>query len=313
MQGYVGIVMPVNRAHHPVLTSDATCKMNSLHWEVHTPSTPCATRMHAPCLESPVTYILHTMAGQKSAEPCNLALLAAGMQAPSPTATGQSFIGHSDIVTGLAWANDHSLISTSAGDAILIWHLKPAALLTPDTDPNLAPVNPHGHVQVAPPNPAGRLADAPAANMTEAFDDFQRGEPGLLQQSLEASASRLEGLTEGRHTADTGSSAAAQPSMTTKALSVTTVVADGFQQSTAEAVLLESQHQLVAGSVVPAEAGEPKAGKPAAAEPHLQVQRVIGFNGDSRGTCAWQADSGLLLYAANQCLIVEQLATREQR
>ncbi|KAA6425284.1 MAG: hypothetical protein FRX49_04778, partial [Trebouxia sp. A1-2] len=90
-------------------------------------------------------------------------------------------------------------------------------------------------------------------------------------------------------------------------------VADGFQQSTAEAVLLESQHQLVAGSVVPAEAGEPKAGKPAAAEPHLQVQRVIGFNGDSRGTCAWQADSGLLLYAANQCLIVEQLATREQR
>ncbi|DBA73164.1 TPA: hypothetical protein ACH3X2_010098 [Trebouxia sp. C0005] len=234
-------------------------------------------------------------------------------QAPSPTATGQSFIGHSDIVTGLAWANDHSLISTSAGDAILIWHLKPAALLTPDTDPNLAPVNPHGHVQVAPPNPAGRLADAPAANMTEAFDDFQRGEPGLLQQSLEASASRLEGLTEGRHTADTGSSAAAQPSMTTKALSVTTVVADGFQQSTAEAVLLESQHQLVAGSVVPAEAGEPKAGKPAAAEPHLQVQRVIGFNGDSRGTCAWQADSGLLLYAANQCLIVEQLATREQR
>ncbi len=235
------------------------------------------------------------------------------MQAPSPIATGQSFIGHSDIVTGLAWANDHILISISAGDAILIWHLKPAALLTPDTDPNLAPVSPHGHVQVAPPNPAGRLADAP---MTETFDSFQRGEPGLLQQSLEASASRLEGFAEGHHTADTGSSAAAQPSMPIEALSVTTVVADSVQQSTgrtAEAVLLESQHQLVVGTVLPAEAGEPKLGVPAAAEPHLQVQRVIGFNGDSQGTCAWQAESGMLLYAANQCLIVEQLATREQR
>lgn len=247
---------------------------------------------------------------------CNLALLSVGMQAPSPTATGQSFIGHSDIVTGLAWANDHTLISTSAGDAILVWQLKPAALLTPDTDPKLAPVNPHSHVQVAPPNPAGRLADAPTADMTEAFDSFHRGEPGLLQQSLERSASRLESLTEGGHTADTGNSAAAQPSMPAKALSVTSVVAVPAQQSTgrtAEAVLLESQHQLVVGSVLPAEAGEPNLGGPAAAEPHLQVQRVIGFNGGSQGTCAWQAESGVLLYAANQCLIVEQLATREQR
>ncbi len=243
----------------------------------------------------------------------NLILLAVGMQAPSPIATGQSFVGHSDIVTGLAWANDHTLISTSAGDAILIWHLKPAALLTPDTDPNLAPVNPHGHVQVAPPNPAGRLADTPTANMTETFDSFQRGEPGLLQQSLEASASRLEGFAEG---AGTGSSAAAQPSMPTETLSVTTLVADSVQQSTgrtAEAVLLESQHQLVVGTVLPAETGEPKLGGPAAAEPHLQVQRVIGFNGDSQGTCAWQAESGVLVYAADQFLVVEQLATREQR
>ena len=227
---------------------------------------------------------------QTSAEPCKLALLAVGMQAPSATATGQSFVGHSDIVTGLAWANDHTLISTSAGDAILIWQLKPAALLTPDTDPNLAPVNPHSHVQLAPPNPAGRLADAPAANMTEAFDSFQKGEPGLLQQSLEASASRLEGLTENCHTADTGSNVVAQPSMPTEALFVPTVVADSVSQSpgrTAEAVLLESQHQLVVGTVLPVEAGEPKLGDPAAAEPHLQVQRVIGFNGDPQGTCAW--------------------------
>jgi len=33
---------------------------------------------------------------------CNLALLSVGMQAPSPIVTGQSFIGHSDVVTGLA-------------------------------------------------------------------------------------------------------------------------------------------------------------------------------------------------------------------
>ncbi len=235
------------------------------------------------------------------------------MQAPSPIATGQSFVGHSDIVTGLAWTNDHTLISISAGDAILIWHLKPAALLTPDTDPNLAPVNPHSHVQVAPPNPAGRLA---VALMTETFDSFQRGEPGLLQQSLEASASRLEGFADDCLTADTGSSVAAQPSMPTETFSVTTVVADSVQESTGrttEAVLLESQHQLVVGTVLPAEFGEPKLGAPAAAEPHLQVQRVIGFNGDSQGTCAWQAESGVLVYAADWCLIVEQLATREQR
>jgi hypothetical protein len=238
------------------------------------------------------------------------------MQAPSPIATGQSFVGHSDIVTGLAWANDHTLISTSAGDAILIWHLKPAALLTPDTDPKLAPVSAHGHVQDLLPNPAGRLTDVPTVNMTETFDSFQRGEPGLLQQSLEASAGRLEGFAEGCLTADTGSSVAAQPSMPTETLSVTTVIADSVQESTgrtAEAVLLESQHQLVAGTVLPAEAGEPKLGGPAAAEPHLQVQRVIGFNGDSQGTCAWQAESGVLVYAADRCLIVEQLATREQR
>ena len=231
------------------------------------------------------------------------------MQAPSPIATGQSFIGHSDIVTGLAWANDHILI-TSAGDAVLIWHLKPSALLTSGTDPSPAPVNPHSHVQEVPPNPAG-LADASLVNITETFDSFQRGEPGLLQQSLEASASRLEG-----HTADIGSSAAAQPSMPTQPLSVPALVADSFQQSTgrtAEAELLESQHQPVAGTVLPAEIGDLKTRGPAPAEPHLQIQRVIGFNGDSQGTCAWQAESGVLLYAAGQCLIVEQLATREQR
>lgn len=232
------------------------------------------------------------------------------MQAPSPIATGQSFIGHSDIVTGLAWANDHILI-TSAGDAVLIWHLKPSALLTSGTDPSPAPVNPHSHVQEVPPNPAGRLADTSLVNMTETFDSFQRGEPGLLQQSLEASASRLEG-----HTADIGSSAAAQPSMPTQPLSVPALVADSFQQSTgctAEAELLESQHQLVAGTVLPAEIEELKTGEPAPAEPHLQIQRVIGFNGKSQGTCVWQAESGVLLYAAGQCLIVEQLAAREQR
>ena len=219
------------------------------------------------------------------------------------------------MVTGLAWANDHTLISTSAGDAILIWHLKPAALLTPDTDPNLAPVNPHSHVQVATANPAGRLADAPVVNMTETFGSFQRGEPGLLQQSLEASASRLEGFAEGCLTAATGSSVAAQPGMPTETLSVTTVVVDSVQESTGrttEAVLLESQHQLVVGTVLPPQV-EPKLGGPAAAEPHLQVQRVIGFNGDSQGPCAWQAESGVLVYAADRCLIVEQLATREQR
>ena len=75
---------------------------------------------------------------------------------------------------------------------------------------------------------------------------------------------------------------------------------------------VESGHQLLADS----EDRSPQHGAGAVAaeaEPHLTVERVVGYNGESQGTCAWLVESDVLVYAAGQYLIVEQLATRSQR
>ena len=254
------------------------------------------------------------------------------LQGSGAAAACQTFIGHSDSVTGLAWANEHTLISTGAGDAVLIWHLTPAALpvhaaaAADDDSPDTAVNKSLAHTVLA------QTAGNPAAAMTEVFDSFHRGEPGLLQQSLEASsgglnvqAQRLDGIQANMAAdvllpsssvipalSDTAPSTGwkeIQQSRPASAGKLTTDRQNLLMLDSQVLLMLEGQQQLVPAAVN----GSPQASAAIVTEPHLAVERVVGFNGESQGTCAWLAETGVLVYAADHFLVMEQLATREQR
>jgi len=239
-------------------------------------------------------------------------------------------------VTGLAWANEHTLISTGAGDAVLIWQLDPAAQLLPESASTLAAADLSALALAAAVSPTAN-GSSPASNMTEVFDSFHSAEPGLLQQSLEASAGLLQVNALARGDTDT----VLAHGVVIDTLSTEALKGAPTQQSTANAavkLLVTNQHQLSVGIVddsrqhetttaaaaetqptvggipVSVNAGavlESKAGS--ATEAQLTVERVVGCNEESAGTCAWLADTGVLVYAADQFLVVEQLANREQR
>ena len=215
-------------------------------------------------------------------------------------------------MTGLAWADDLTLVSIGAGDAILTWRLHPNALLTPDSHPNLVAVIHNSHVQAGAPEPAG--TSAAAANMTEAFDSFHSAEPGLLQQSLEAATVRLEAVAKPAHAdgaAAGAGGAVLSESIVVEAISTRAVTSMPTNDATGT-VPVESGHQVLADI----EDHAPQHGAGAVAvesEPQLTVERVVGYNGESQGTCTWLVESDVLVYAAGQYLIVEQLATRSQR
>ena len=253
------------------------------------------------------------------------------LQGSGAAAACQTFIGHSDSVTGLAWANEHTLISTGAGDAVLIWHLTPAALpahaaAADDDSPATAVNKSLAHRVLA------QTAGNPAAAMTEVFDSFHRGEPGLLQQSLKASsgglhvqAQRVDGIQANMAAdvllpsssvipalSDTAPSTGwkeIQQSHPASAGKLTTDRQNLLMLDSQNQLVLEGQQQLVPTAVN----GSPQASAATVTEPHLAVERVVGFNGESQGTCAWLAETGVLVYAADHFLIIEQLVTREQR
>lgn len=264
----------------------------------------------------------------------------------------QGFIGHSDSVTGLAWADAQTLISTGAGDAVIVWRRTPAALPRnpPATNPDSR--NPHAislsdlgssvHAVVAldsqPANPPTLAVCSPAVPIGHSI------QPSTVPASHEAS------LALTYHTpAQPASAVLVIPDATTLHAAANVVLPltlDAAQQDTAGLGLLSAaQTAATAGAAaVAAEAMAadfPPHGADSDAEAAavvavtstqpcgascpessrqtdpratgLEVDRVIGFNGDAPGVCVWLEKSSKLVYAAGCMLIEEDLATREQR
>lgn len=234
----------------------------------------------------------------------------------SATAHGQSFIGHSDAVTALAWADATTLISTGAGDAVLIWRLTPAALQVcgPSSKPEFI-ADSQSLLPLTPPVQAPQ-ADA-ALDIAQAFDSFPAAEPGALRQSLEATV----GLSQSLAVAD--SPAAADPATAACAANqglpsdpaaseYPPLPAEGGPGTDATDRLPVSQHQLLAktGAGQLQQQGEVQCIPP---EVSLHLERVVGFSGAQHGCCVWLPEVGLLVYASDCFLVLEELASRKQR
>lgn len=228
----------------------------------------------------------------------------------------QSFIGHSDAVTALAWADATTLISTGAGDSVLIWHLTPAALQACATPSKPDPPTAHSqpllplttHVQAP-------QADA-ALDMAQAFDSLiPAAELGALRQSLEASA----GLAQSLALADppaavdpaTAACAANQGLQSgPAALKSLPLPSAGGADATDQSPV--SQHLLLAttGAAQLQQQVEVQCIPPGAS---LHLERVVGFSGVQHGSCVWLPEVGLLVYASDCFLVLEELDSRKQR
>lgn len=239
------------------------------------------------------------------------------LQGSLTTAQGQSFVGHSDSVTGLAWADPATLITTGAGDAVLIWRLTPAAieeacrsLAQPPTTSDSQPL-----LQATLPEAS---AAGPAVDRTPAFKGFHpAGEQSSMWQSLEAAAgllqSQAQAQAQAQATDPTAATLAAAPALQTDPSAATSPPAQSAQLAGGANVvdLPASQHQLLAtlgNRVLQQQEGVHSI--PAGAGLHLE--RVVGFNGGQHSCCVLQ-EQGLLVYATDQFLVLEQLASREQR
>ena len=233
----------------------------------------------------------------------------------SATEQGQSFIGHSDAITGLAWADPNTLISTGGGDSVLVWRLTPAALEAwgPHSKPS-ATAEPRPLLPVATPVQAPEAN--PALNMTQAFDGFpEAAEQSAMRQSLEATA----GLLQSSELA--GPAAAAEPvtaaSAADQGLQLDPAAPESLTPQAAGAAnatdnLPVAQHHVLANTgnsllqqqevvhCIPPEVG-------------LHLERVVGFSGAQHGCCAWLPEMGYLVYASDHFLVLEELASREQR
>ena len=240
---------------------------------------------------------------------------AVALQGMSATAQGQSFIGHSDAVTGLAWAGPDTLISTGASDSVLIWRLTPAALEAwglhskPTATAACQPLLPLGAPVQAP------KAD-PALGMTQAFDSFSvAADESAMRQSLEATAGMLQssGLAESAAAAEAATAApAADQGLQLDPTATISLMPQAASAADASATLPVSQHPLLAKTgnsllqqqeavhCIPTEAG-------------LHLERVVGFSGAQHGCCVWLPETGHLVYATDQFLVLEELASREQR
>ena len=240
---------------------------------------------------------------------------AVALQGISATAQGQSFVGHSDAVTGLAWADPNTLIRTGAGDSVLIWRLTPAALevLGPHSKPSATaacePLPPLG-TPVQPPT-----ADL-ALGMTQAFDSFPvAAAESAMQQSLEATAGLLQrsGLAESAAAAEAAAAGpAADQGLQIDSAAPASLMPQAASAADMGGILPVSQHHLLAKTdksllqqqeavhCIPPEAG-------------LHLERVVGFSGAQRGCCVWLPETGHLVYATDQFLVLEELASREQR
>lgn len=237
------------------------------------------------------------------------------LQGMSATAQGQSFIGHTDAITGLAWADPNTLISTGGGDSVLIWRLTPAALEA--WGPHSKPIATAGCQPLLPLATPEQAAKAnPALDMTQVFDSIpEASEQSAMQQSLEATAGLLQcsGLAESAAAAEPAIAAsAADQSLQTDpaAPEPLTPQAEGAADATSN--LPVSQHRL------PAKTGNSLLQQQEAVhcilpEAALHLDRVVGFSGAEHGCCVWLPEMGRLVYASDQFLVLEELVNREQR
>lgn len=218
-------------------------------------------------------------------------------------------------MTGLAWGGKDTLISTGAGDAVLIWHLTPAAL-TACAPPEAAETTLQG-LSAAQAAPTAATAATEAADMTEAFNSFHRDEYGAMRQSLEANTGLMQGHTQAQAVSAAEAQAAVATNEPVQGLHVDTVVPKSLKLGPDDADVTEtlgvSQHQLLAKIGNGLQQQQHRDVQRLSAEAELHLQRVVGFNGGQCGCCVWLPETGLLVYASDQFLILEQLATREQR
>lgn len=248
-----------------------------------------------------------------------MSFLAVALQGVCATAQGQSFIGHSDSVTGLAWADPATLISTGAGDAVLIWHLTPAALKACEAHSKPTALSDSPSLP-----PLANLVEAPepspALDMTQAFDSFHAGDRGSMRHSLEATAGLLPSQTQ---------ALAADPATVTATAAIPAAV-EGLHIDPAAPRPVTAQPALAAGAAdatgsLPASQHHllAKIGDGLLQQQHavhsvppeagLYLERVVGFNGAQHGCCVWLPETGLLVYASDHFLVLEELASREQR
>lgn len=231
----------------------------------------------------------------------------------SATAQGQSFIGHSDAVTALAWADATTLISTGAGDAVLVWHLTQAALQA--CAPPSKPTDPTAHSQpLLPLTPPVQAPQADAAvDMAQAFDSLPAAEPGALRQSLEATAGLSHSLGLADSPVDPATAAcAANQGLQADPAAPKSPPLPSTGGAAATDHLPVSQHHLLAkiGAGQLQQQGEVQCIPP---EASLHLERVVGFSGAQHGCCAWLPEVGLLVYASDCFLVLEELASRKQR
>ena len=152
--------------------------------------------------------------------------------------------------------------------------------------------------------------------MTQAFDSFPvAAEQSAMRQSLEATATLLQSSGLAESAAAAGPTTAA--SVADQGLQVDPTAPNFLMSRAAGNVdptdtLPVVQHHLLAktGNSLPQQQEAvhcipPKAG--------LHLERVVGFSGTQHGCCVWLPEMGHLVYATNQFLVLEELASREQR
>ena len=293
------------------------------------------------------TVIIMTQQGPMLLQ-CVLTLHDCAVQPGRPTQQKQqqSFIGHSDSVTGLGWADDETLISTGAQDVIIIWRRTPTQLpqptfgLDPDSShitaaadinssvplrltsgtlqQNAQPASPQGAatVQLVSSLAAQAQGDGltvlvaqPAASigtvmMPDQADSQQLAERDYLESVELGAASSI--AAQRRAVANLPSSQTAAQARSRGSLQHVASSPQGPNSSRAQPGALPS-----AMGIQPPQ--DPSSTHSADAAGCLEVERVIGFNGEGQGGCIWLEDIGKLVYAAGCTLIVEELATRHQR
>ena len=216
-------------------------------------------------------------------------------------------------MSGLGWAGKDTLISTGAGDAVLIWCLT-AAAPTACAPPKAALTTPQA-LTIAQATPAAATEATPAADMTETFDSFHRDEYGAMRQSLEAAAGLSLGQTQAVSEAVARDAIATnEPARGLDAdAPVLKQLTAGSPNGNATKMPGGSQHQLLARTGNGLQQHQDQGVQRLSADTELHLERVIGFNGAQCSCCEWLPETGLLVYASDQFLILEQLATREQR
>ena len=255
-------------------------------------------------------------------------------------------------MTSLAWADDQTLISTGAGDAVIIWRYTSAPLpLTPlPTDPQL--VSPQAQpVSALPQNIQSMHAELRLHNQFPGSSSLALNEavavsttaigPMTGSPSNQGSSLALTWPTPGQPVA--ACSALMPQGLTSPAASkVLTMPHTAEQQlaglalmhsaehAAATSVIVAAEHNVVAStamcgdghiaagavrtSLLPYGDCEPENSSHAVPTPwQLQVERVIGYNGKAQNGCIWLESSGQLVYATGCTLILEDLETRHQR